>query len=118
MEPSYLELYRNGELEVRAEKALELMRSCNLCPRECGVNRLAGETGFCRTGRKARIASYNAHFGEEAPLVGECGSGTIFLSHCNLSCVFCQNRDISHKGAGAMMEIDDLAAMMLRLQED
>ena len=117
MEPSYLELYRNGELEVRAEKALELMRSCNLCPRECGVNRLAGETGFCMTGRKARIASFNAHFGEEAPLVGECGSGTIFVSSCNLLCTFCQNYDISHLSEGVEVESEQMATMMIQLAE-
>jgi putative pyruvate formate lyase activating enzyme len=115
MEPSYLELYRKGELEVRAEKALALMKACNLCPRECGVNRLAGETGFCRTGRKARIASYNAHFGEEAPLVGTCGSGTIFVSSCNLLCTFCQNYDISHLSEGVEVEPEQMAAMMIQL---
>ena len=117
MEPSYLELYREGELEIRAEKALGLLKSCNLCPRACGVNRLAGETGYCRTGRKARVASYNAHFGEEAPLVGEYGSGTIFLSSCNLLCTFCQNYDISHLSEGVEIEPDQMAAMMIQLAE-
>lgn len=117
MEPSYLELYRKGELEVRAEKALGLLKSCNLCPRACGVNRLAGETGYCGTGRKARIASYNAHFGEEAPLVGEYGSGTIFLSSCNLLCTFCQNYDISHLSEGVEIEPEQMAAMMIQLAE-
>ena len=117
MEPSYLKLYRDGELEVRAEKALRLLESCNLCPRACGINRLEDETGYCKTGRKARVASYNAHFGEEAPLVGEYGSGTIFLSSCNLLCSFCQNYDISHLAEGVDIEPEQMAAMMIHLAE-
>jgi putative pyruvate formate lyase activating enzyme len=81
------------------------------------VNRLEGETGFCKTTARLRVASYHAHFGEERPLVGVGGSGTIFLSHCNLGCVFCQNWDISHRGAGTDCEISDLARIMLELQD-
>jgi putative pyruvate formate lyase activating enzyme len=115
MEPSYLKLVRDGQLAERAEKALALMESCRLCPRECGVNRLEGERGFCDTGRKAKVASYNAHFGEEAPLVGRYGSGTIFISSCNLICSFCQNYEISHLKEGVEVEPEQMAAMMLQL---
>jgi putative pyruvate formate lyase activating enzyme len=81
------------------------------------VNRIAGEKGFCKASVKLRVASFSPHFGEERPLVGVGGSGTIFLSHCNLGCVFCQNWDISHQGSGTEVEIADLAGMMLQLQE-
>jgi putative pyruvate formate lyase activating enzyme len=114
-EPSYLKLYRDGELERRVERALALLESCSLCPRACGVNRLEGERGFCETGRNARVASYNAHFGEEAPLVGRHGSGTIFLSSCNLLCSFCQNYDISHLREGVKVEPEHTAVMMMEL---
>jgi len=117
IEPSYLGLSREGELEHRAEQALELLSSCTLCPRNCGVKRLDGEKGFCDTGRKAKVASYNAHFGEEAPLVGRYGSGTIFISACNLRCTFCQNFDISHQDEGVEVEPEDMAAMMISLAE-
>lgn len=117
MEASYRELHRRGELERRVEAAVAALGECRLCPRKCGKNRLAGETGWCRTGRKARIASFHAHFGEESPLVGSGGSGTIFVSSCNLLCTFCQNDDISHGRAGDDVEPIHLAAMMLNLQE-
>ncbi len=81
------------------------------------MNRIEGEIGFCKATSKLKVASFSPHFGEERPLVGEGGSGTIFLSHCNLGCVFCQNWDISHRGAGTDCEIEDLASMMLQLQE-
>jgi len=93
--PNYLALYRSGELAARAERARRRLRRCTLCPRRCRVDRLAGEVGWCRTGALARVASYGPHFGEEAPLVGRGGSGTIFFAGCNLACVFCQNHDIS-----------------------
>jgi putative pyruvate formate lyase activating enzyme len=82
------------------------------------VNRLEGETGFCKATSKLKVASFHAHFGEERPLVGVGGSGTIFLSHCNLGCIFCQNWDISHQGAGTACDISQLAGMMLQLQEE
>jgi len=105
------------DLQARIDKALELLAPCRLCPRECGVNRLEGETGFCQTGRLACLASYNLHFGEEDPLVGEHGSGTIFFSGCNLGCVFCQNYDISHSTLGAQEAApEQLAGVMLHLQ--
>ncbi len=112
-----MELHKSGELGVRLEKALSLMESCNLCPRSCGVNRLKGELGYCKTGRKAAVASYNAHFGEEGPLVGRNGSGTIFIISCNLLCSFCQNYDISHLAEGVEVTPEQMAAMMMELSE-
>jgi len=114
-EPSYLSLYRTGGFETRVENALALMAPCRLCPRRCGADRLNGETGYCRTGRNARVASYNAHFGEEAPLVGRQGSGTLFFSSCNLLCSFCQNFEISHLNEGVDVAPDQVAAMMMDL---
>lgn len=116
--PGYISLHRSGELKRRGEHLWEIYHDCRLCPRQCGVNRMEGETGTCNATSQLRVASYNAHFGEERPLVGVGGSGTIFLSHCNLGCVFCQNWDISHKGAGTAVEIPDLAGMMLQLQAE
>lgn len=104
-------------MRERAEVLWGILNSCRLCPRECRVNRLEGETGFCKATSKLRVASYSPHFGEERPLVGVGGSGTIFFSHCNLGCVFCQNWDISHKGSGTECSIGDLASMMLELQD-
>jgi len=115
--PSYLSLYTSGELQRRAEQALTVIKHCRLCPRECGVDRSAGERGYCHTDRLARVASYAPHFGEESPLVGRFGSGTIFFSCCNLLCSFCQNYDISHGGHGVEVNASDLAAMMIALQE-
>jgi putative pyruvate formate lyase activating enzyme len=115
-EPSYLRLYREGNLRDRIDRAVELMRDCSLCPRECHIDRLSGELGFCRTGEKARVASLHAHFGEESPLVGTDGSGTIFFRSCNLLCSFCQNYDISHDAEGGEVGPKDLADMMLSLQ--
>jgi putative pyruvate formate lyase activating enzyme len=115
VEPGYLKLHHEGELQRRVEAALRRLESCDLCPRMCGVNRLSGETGACGTGRRARVASYNAHFGEEAPLVGRNGSGTVFLSSCSLLCNFCQNYEISHLAEGVAVEPRDMADMMLHL---
>jgi putative pyruvate formate lyase activating enzyme len=116
-EPAYLRLYREGLLASRADQILELLKDCRLCPRACHVNRLSGEQGVCRTGSLAKVASFCAHFGEEAPLVGSAGSGTIFFSSCNLYCSFCQNFEISHLGKGEEAEPRQLAAMMLRLMQ-
>ncbi len=115
-EPSYLQLHKEGQLLKRIEEATELLKECRLCPRQCEVDRLSNEKGFCKTGRRAKVASYNAHFGEESPLVGRFGSGTIFFAFCNLRCSFCQNYEISHLGEGAELEAKDLAAIMLELQ--
>jgi putative pyruvate formate lyase activating enzyme len=115
--PGYFGLHRSGELRERGEILWDVLKNCRLCPRECRINRLEGETGFCNATSQLRVASFSPHFGEERPLVGVGGSGTIFFSHCNLGCVFCQNWDISHRGAGTDCEIEDLADMMLQLQE-
>jgi putative pyruvate formate lyase activating enzyme len=117
-EPAYLSLHRTGELKQRANTLWAVMEECRLCPRECGVNRQTGERGFCRApGAKLVVSAFNPHFGEERPLVGKGGSGTIFLTHCNLRCVFCQNWEISHLGRGNNSSIDELAKMMLKLQK-
>ena len=112
---AYLRLPRET-LRERIGRAEEILRECVLCPRECRVNRTAGEVGFCRTGDKPVVSSWNPHFGEERPLVGSHGSGTIFFTHCNLGCLFCQNWTISHLGEGSTCSFEDLADMMLRLQ--
>lgn len=117
MSATYLQAYEDGRLQQRIRRALQWMRRCTLCPRFCRVNRLSGEKGHCRTGRHAVVASYGPHFGEEKPLVGKRGSGTIFFSHCNLFCIFCQNYDISHGGEGTKVEAGQIAAIMLSLQE-
>lgn len=92
------------------------LEACTLCPRNCRVNRKKGEKGFCRMEDTAIVASYGPHFGEERPLVGAHGSGTIFFSNCNLGCVFCQNYDISHFGEGQEISIERLASIMIDLQ--
>jgi putative pyruvate formate lyase activating enzyme len=115
--PRYLDTHERGELTPKVAAALEMLRRCRLCPRECGANRLEGETGRCRTGRRAVLASSDAHFGEEAPLVGRHGSGTLFFSNCNLGCCFCQNEGISHHGVGVEVTADDLATTMVALQD-
>jgi len=116
-EPSYRKLHESGALEERIVSALEALKSCRVCPRDCRVDRTGGETGQCRTGRYASVASFSPHFGEEAPLVGSGGSGTIFFSSCNLLCFFCQNYEISHFNEGAPAGPQKLAEMMLRLQK-
>ena len=117
-EPAYLKLHKTGELKKRADKLWAIMERCQLCPRRCRVNRHKGMSGVCRApGTELVIASFHPHFGEERPLVGKGGSGTIFLSHCNLRCVFCQNWEIALLGRGSERNIDDFARMMLKLQE-
>jgi len=113
---AYLELYRKGKLKERIETAVSLFESCSVCPRRCGVNRLVSDVGKCRTPREALVSSYGPHFGEETPLVGSHGSGTIFFTNCNLRCLFCQNYSISQLGEGQKVEKKDLAYMMLSLQ--
>ena len=115
-EPAYLALYRNGELVRRSEAALAELAHCTLCPRACGANRAAGETGTCRIGRYTRVASHFPHHGEEDCLRGWNGSGTIFFAQCNLRCVFCQNYDISQSGCFPEASPHRLAEMMLALQ--
>ena len=116
-EPAYIQLYKEGQLEQRVQKAIKLLGECRLCPRQCEVDRLHDKRGVCRTGRRARVASFHAHHGEEPPLVGRFGSGTIFFSCCNLLCCFCQNYEISHECEGEEIEAKNLAAIMLELQQ-
>lgn len=104
------------ELPERLEMALEILSNCELCPRKCHVNRLKSDKGFCKTGRNAVVSSYGPHFGEEKVLVGRFGSGTIFFTHCNMACVFCQNYDISQLGKGNEVSAQELADIMLELQ--
>jgi putative pyruvate formate lyase activating enzyme len=117
-EPSYLALHRSGELRERAGRALALLGGrCLVCPRLCKVDRLADQPGLCGVGRRAVVASYFAHFGEENCLRGSRGSGTIFFGGCNLRCVFCQNHEISWRPRGERVTPRRLAAMMLELQQ-
>ncbi len=115
--PVYLEAAKSGVLRERIRIAGELLEECTLCPRNCKVNRLENELGTCKTGRHAMVSSYAPHFGEEAPLVGFRGSGTIFFTQCNLLCIFCQNYDISHDGRGQEVTSEDLANFMVHLQD-
>jgi len=119
MESVYLEASRSGMLKRRISESRKLLQKCTMCPRHCKVDRLAGQVGLCRTGARAEVASYGPHFGEEAVLVGDHGSGTIFFCGCSLLCVFCQNYDISHPAKLSCLSVDDpgLAQMMVELQE-
>ena len=114
--PSYLNLAASGELSQRAAEASRILDRCTLCPWECGVDRLSGETGQCQIGGQARVYSYIAHSGEERPLSGRHGSGAVFFSGCNLHCQYCQNSDISQDNYGMGVSDEVLASMMLDLQ--
>ncbi len=114
--PVYMKTFESGELGQKVKIACDILRSCTLCPRKCRVDRRCGETGICKTADMAWVSSYNPHFGEEAPLVGKHGSGTIFFTHCSLLCNFCQNYDISHEGNGYEVTDHQLAQMMIALQ--
>jgi len=114
---SYLELSPSGGLRERVEESLSRLEACSICPRACGAHRLAGDTGKCRTPREAIVSSYGPHLGEEAPLVGRYGSGTIFFTNCNLECLFCQNYPVSQLGEGERVSREDLARIMLWLQD-
>ena len=116
-EPAYLSTWRSGRLAEKVEEALQELRVCRVCPRDCDVDRLANEKGICKTGRWSKVASAFPHHGEEDCLRGHEGSGTIFFSHCNLRCVFCQNHDISWEGGGRECDAESLAALMLDLQD-
>ncbi len=116
-EPSYLKLLQSGELQARVTKAYANLSECSLCAWECRVDRLADQLGVCKTGARARISSYGPHLGEEDPLRGWRGSGTIFFTRCNLRCQYCQNHDISQTSSGYDVEPQQLAAIMLELQE-
>lgn len=125
VEPAYLKLFRTGELAERVRAAYQHLECCVLCAHHCGVNRRETIKGaVCRTGERAVVSSFNPHFGEEAPLVGRGGSGTIFFAWCNLRCQYCQNYEISQLGdpstplraGGSEVEPAEIAAIMLRLQ--
>ena len=115
-QPSFLGLNKSGELNKRINELYRILESCKLCPRKCGVNRLAGEKGFCKSGKDLEVSSFGPHFGEESPLVGRGGSGTIFLTNCNLLCIYCQNFDISHLGYGEIRSESQVAEYMITLQ--
>ena len=117
MEPSYLHLWETGVFAERAKKIQGLQAPCRLCPRECRVDRLSGETGFCGQGAKARVAKALPHFGEEPPLTGTRGAGTVFFSGCALRCLYCQNFQISQQGLGEEISSENLADTFLDLQE-
>ena len=114
--PKYIELEHSGELRRREQALWTMLENCSLCPRLCGANRIRGKKGLCATGDKFKVSSFGPHFGEEAPLVGKRGSGTIFFSNCNMLCVFCQNWEINHRGDGRVTTHVELANIMLKLQ--
>ncbi len=101
----------------KVREAYKLLESCKVCPRNCSVNRLKGGIGFCKAGLKPMVSSFHAHFGEEPPISGHSGSGTIFFTHCSLKCVFCQNYPISHLAEGKEVSVEELADMMLKLEK-
>jgi putative pyruvate formate lyase activating enzyme len=113
--PGYIKLFKRGELDKKVTEAKKHLTECNLCPHECGVNRKE-KLGFCRAKDQVVVASYGPHFGEEAPLVGQNGSGTIFFGYCNMRCVFCQNCELSFGGEGKVISNEELAKIMLKLQ--
>ncbi|MCF8045284.1 MAG: hypothetical protein K9J83_05435, partial [Desulfarculaceae bacterium] len=117
MIPKYRTALDKGVFPDRIQKAKQMLENCTLCPRQCRVNRLEEETGTCSTGSRAVVASFGSHFGEEPPLVGKSGSGTIFLAFCNLLCCFCQNHEISHDGEGEETEPERIASVMIHLEQ-
>jgi putative pyruvate formate lyase activating enzyme len=117
MAASYLNLLESGLLEQRCQELKLRLSPCRVCPWECRCDRTAGQTGICRTGERARVSSYGPHLGEENPLRGWRGSGTIFFSLCNLHCQYCQNFDISQSSVGEEVEPEELASFMLELQQ-
>ena len=116
-EPSYVRLARQGRLRTIEKQLSEILEACRLCPRACGADRRSGQRGACQSTARLKVASHGSHFGEERPLVGRGGSGTIFFSNCNLLCCFCQNWEINHRGDGRFVTGIELADMMLDLQE-
>jgi len=113
---AYLATYEKGLFPGLISRARRLLEKCNVCPRRCGVDRTKGEKGFCRSGDLPEISSFGPHFGEEMPLVGRHGSGTIFMTWCNLGCIFCQNDSISRLGEGSRISFEDLGRIMVSLQ--
>lgn len=113
--PGYLNL-SNKKFDKRIKKLFKILEKCEICPRKCHINRLKNQKGFCQLGGLPQVSSYNPHFGEESVLVGSYGSGTIFFTSCNLSCVYCQNYDISQLRIGKEISFEKLADIMLELQ--
>ncbi len=114
--PVYLKTYEKGLFPKIIKRAEQMLKFCSVCPRNCAIDRTKGEKGYCEAGYLPEVSSYSPHFGEEKPLVGRHGSGTIFLTHCNLRCLFCQNYSISHLGEGQTISVKRLAQMMVELQ--
>ena len=114
---AYLTAYEKGLFPGLIVEAEAVLKECTLCPRKCGLDRTAGEQGFCRAGGLPEISSYGPHLGEERPLVGRYGSGTIFMTHCNLGCIFCQNYEISRLGDGRTVSFEQFSKIMVHLQE-
>ena len=118
--PSYIKLFESGGLKLRAEKAMEILRSCSCCPHDCRIDRTNGELGKCFSGALPIVSSYTPHFGEEPVLSGTRGAGNIFFGNCNLKCMFCQNHEISqsyHTEKNHTVSYERLAQIMLELQE-
>ncbi len=116
-EPCYIKTHQSGELKKRIKTLYKMLEDCTICPRNCHVNRIKGELGTCKIAKNPMISSVGPHFGEEPELVGRKGSGTIFLTQCNLKCIFCQNYDISHLGMGREVLLEELADSMIYLQK-
>jgi putative pyruvate formate lyase activating enzyme len=115
--PAY-RLLPHNVFSDKVREAEEILKQCTLCPRKCEVDRTSGQRGFCRTGDKPFVSSWGSHFGEERPLVGKFGSGTIFFGNCNLGCIFCQNYSLSHLREGSEISFEKLADIMLSLQRE
>ena len=114
--PAYLKSYQNGYLDKAINELYNKLKSCSICPRKCGINRINNETGFCKTGALPKVYSFMSHQGEEPPISGTRGSGTIFFSNCNMRCIYCQNYEFSQLGQGREVSSNDLAGFMLELQ--
>ncbi len=114
--PKYLDLYHNGKFQETCEAVFKLLECCQICPRICKVNRLKDQKGFCHTGLKPKVYSFMAHHGEEPPISGKNGSGTIFFTNCNMGCIYCQNYEFSQLGQGREVDFNELADIMLKLQ--
>lgn len=121
IEPAYTGLFESGQLQNRVKMLKAKLSNCTVCPRHCGINRNNNERKYCRSGRLALVCSYGPHFGEEVPISGQHGSGTIFFGNCNLKCVYCQNSDISHRITNFEyyeVPATRIARMMLELQNN
>ena len=116
--PRYLSAYKDGSLKKKAEMLFSALSRCDICPRNCKVNRLENKQGFCKTGKKAKVYSYFCHHGEEPGISGTNGSGTIFFTNCNLRCVYCQNYEFSQLDKGKETGDEELASFMLELQQE